>query len=100
MADQHMEMAVGSRPMMQGGSMMQGGMCGMGSQGGGMSRTQGMCPMAKRMQTMDLNKDGVVSREEYLTAHGAMFDSMKKNQQGQVAMADFGMCPMMSGARR
>lgn len=112
MPDQHMGMAGASRPMMQGCSMMQrgspmhagsttqGGMCGMGSQDGGVSGTQGMCSMAKGMRAMDSNKDGMVSKEEYLAAHGAKFDSMKKNERGQVATADMGMCPMMSGARR
>jgi hypothetical protein len=84
--NEHMGMAGGSRPMMHGGAMMQG--------------MQNMAPMAKGMQSMDANKDGSVSKEEFLAAHGAMFDSMKKNDRGQVAMADMGMCPMMSGARR
>lgn len=85
MGTEHMDMAGGSRPMMHGGAMMQG--------------MQNMGPMAKGMRSMDANKDGLVSKEEFLAAHGEMFDSMKKNDRGQVAMADMGMCPMMSGAR-
>lgn len=100
MADQPMGMAGGSRSMMQGSSMMQGGMCSMGPQAAGMGGMSRMCPMAAGMQGMDMNRDGMVSRDEYLAAHAAMFDAMKKNERGQGARADLGMCPMMSGVHR
>lgn len=55
-----------------------------------------MMGMAAHMRAMDANGDGMVSREEFMKAHEAMFDSMKKNDRGQVAMSDMAaMCPMM-----
>ncbi|MEJ7930200.1 EF-hand domain-containing protein [Ramlibacter sp. AN1015] len=60
--------------------------------------------MADHMRAMDTNGDGLLSKQEFLKAHEAMFDRMKKNEQGQVAIASMGsmggmdgmvMCPMM-----
>jgi hypothetical protein len=57
--------------------------------------------MGSHMRAMDTNRDGMLSREEFLKAHEAMFDKMKKNEQGQVeiaamgSMQSMGMCPMM-----
>ncbi|MEJ7931470.1 EF-hand domain-containing protein [Ramlibacter sp. AN1015] len=60
--------------------------------------------MADHMRAMDTNGDGLLSKQEFLKAQEAMFDRMKKNEQGQVAIASMGpmggmdgmmMCPMM-----
>ncbi len=80
-----------------GGNMhsSQGGMHG-GMQGGMSGRGGMMGGMAKHMRAMDSNRDGMISKEEFMKAHEAMFDSMKKNERGHVAMDDMaGMCPMM-----
>lgn len=91
---------------MQGGmpGRMQGGMPG-GMQGGmpgGMQGRPGAAMgMANHMRAMDANGDGMLSKQEFLKAHEAMFDKMKKNEQGQVDIASMGsmgameMCPMM-----
>jgi EF hand len=67
--------------MMQHGAMHGGGaMMGQGSSGammGGMG-----------MQAMDANKDGMVSREEFMNHHAAMYDRMPKNRSGMVDMAE------------
>lgn len=54
-----------------------------------------MAAMSTHMQGMDANGDGMLSKEEFMKAHEAMFDAMKKNERGQVAMSDMAMCPMM-----
>lgn len=54
-----------------------------------------MMGMASHMRAMDANGDGMISKEEFMKAHETMFDSMKKNDRGQVAMSDMAMCPMM-----
>lgn len=54
-----------------------------------------MQAMAGPMQGMDANGDGMLSKEEFMKAHEAMFDAMNKNERGQVAMGDMAMCPMM-----
>lgn len=66
------------------GSMMEGNM-------------QQMMKMMQMMQNMDANKDGMLSKAEFMTSHEAMFDAMPKNKDGVVDMKDMAMCPMMSG---
>src|SRR4051812_15664510 len=39
---------------------------------------------ADDMMKMDTNNDGMVSREEYMKYHEAMWDKMKKNKNGMV----------------
>ena len=43
------------------------------------------------METMDTNKDGMISKEEFMTFHEAMYDSMKKNKDGMVDMKEMKM---------
>ncbi len=60
------------------GQMGHGGMGGMEGKGD----MQAM--MQKRMQSMDTNGDGMLSKDEFMKAHETMFDSMPKNAQGLV----------------
>lgn len=76
--------------------MMGGGMAGGGMMGGDM---QGMMNMMRHMQTMDANGDGMLSKDEFMKTHEAMFDSMPKNPDGLVAMKEMAMCPMMGGQK-
>lgn len=85
---------------------MHGGMH-RGSMEGKTSEKPGaMMGMGEHMRAMDANGDGLLSKAEFLKAHEAMFDRMKKNEQGQVAIASMAsmgsmgsmeMCPMMKG---
>lgn len=75
------------------GGIMGGGM-GSGMMGGDM---KGMMNMMSHMTTMDANGDGMLSKEEFLKTHEAMFDSMTKNKDDLVVMKDMSMCPMMAG---
>lgn len=43
------------------------------------------------MKDVDANHDGMVSKQEFMTHHEAMYDHMKKNKDGTVNMADMGM---------
>lgn len=72
---------------MMGGATMRGGMEG-----------KGAMPMMQHMRAMDANRDGMVSKAEFLRAHEAMYEAMPKNAAGQLDMASMGgMCPMMGG---
>ena len=44
-----------------------------------------------KMEAMDTNKDGMISKEEFMTFHEAMYDAMKKNKDGMVDMKDMRM---------
>lgn len=82
--------AFGAGHGMRGGTgapAMSGGMMGPGS--------GGTMPMMKHMQAMDANRDGMVSRDEFLKAHQAMYDAMPKNTAGQVDLT--AMMGMMGG---
>ena len=39
-------------------------------------------------KAMDVNKDGWVTREEYLSFYGSRYDTMKRNDKGYVAWSD------------
>ncbi len=56
---------------------MHGGGGGSGAMMGGMG-----------MQAMDVNKDGMISREEFMAHHAAMYDRMRKNSSGMVDMSE------------
>ena len=51
----------------------------------------GMAHHQKHAKAMDTNSDGMISRDEFLKHHGAMYDKMKKNPKGGVDMKDFGI---------
>jgi hypothetical protein len=51
-----------------------------------------------KMDTMDANGDGMVSKQEYISHHEAMFDKMDKGGKGMVPMKDMQMS-MMRGDR-
>lgn len=40
------------------------------------------------MQAMDANNDGMISREEFMAHHAAMYDRMPKNSSGMVDMSE------------
>ena len=44
-----------------------------------------------RMQMMDSNGDGMISKDEFMKYHEKMFDSLKKNQDGMVDIKDMKM---------
>jgi hypothetical protein len=55
---------------------------------------------AADMAMMDTNRDNMISKDEFMKHHEAMFDKMKKNGQGMVAVKDMQMSmdqPMRSG---
>ena len=43
------------------------------------------------MKAMDTNGDGMISKDEFMKAHEAMWDKMKKNSKGMVDMKDMEM---------
>ena len=51
-------------------------------------------PSGMAMQ-MDSNRDGMVSKDEFMKHHEAMFDRMKKGPNGMVSVKDMG--PPMPG---
>ena len=53
--------------------------------------------MKMDMKMMDMNNDGMLSRDEFMKHHEAMYDKMKKNKDGMVDMKDMGM--MQSGMK-
>ena len=60
----------------------------------GMSMSKGM-GMGMDMKMMDTNKDGMISKEEFMKHHESMFDKMKKDSNDMVSMKDMHM--MMDG---
>lgn len=42
----------------------------------------------KGVKMMDANSDGMVSKDEFMKHHEAVFDKMKKNSSGSVDMKD------------
>lgn len=86
------------------GSLLAGGIAfanEKGSAPGGMmgGDMKGMMNMMSHMKTIDANGDGMLSKEEFVKTHEAMFDSMPKNKDGLVVMKDMSMCPMMAGQK-
>lgn len=51
--------------------------------------------MKMDMKMMDMNGDGMISKEEFMKYHESMFDKMKKDSNGMVSMKDMHM--MMDG---
>ena len=45
-------------------------------------------PMAKDSMKMDANNDGMVSQDEFMNYHKAMWAKIKKNDKGMAMMAD------------
>ncbi len=52
----------------------------------GMAHKNGM-----NMKGMDANNDGMLSKQEFMSHHEKMYDSMKKNKDGTVDMKEMGM---------
>ena len=50
---------------------------------------QGHGMMQRPMQTMDANKDGSISKAEYLLPTQARFDAMDTNKDGAISKAEF-----------
>jgi Ca2+-binding EF-hand superfamily protein len=44
--------------------------------------------MMQELKKMDVNKDGMVSREEFLKMMGAKFDAMDKDKKGMLSLGD------------
>jgi len=47
--------------------------------------------MHSHMSAMDTNGDGMISKDEFMTYHQAMWDKLPKNKDGMVAMKDLEM---------
>jgi hypothetical protein len=45
----------------------------------------------EKMKMMDTNGDGMISKDEFMKAHEAMYAQMKKNQAGMVDIKDMHM---------
>jgi len=58
---------------------------------------QGKGMRSADMKMMDTNKDGMLSRDEFMKHHEGMYEKMKKNKDGMVDMKDMGM--MQSGMK-
>ena len=56
----------------------------------GMHMKDGM-GMKMDMKKMDANSDGMISKQEFMKYHEAMFDGMKKDSNGMVSMKDMDM---------
>ena len=50
---------------------------------GGMAMKDGM-----GMKMMDVNNDGMISKEEFMKYHESMYDKMKKGSNGMVSIKD------------
>jgi hypothetical protein len=66
------------------------GMMGMKSGQGMMDMKSGDGMMASMMMKMDTNGDGMLSKEEFMKGHEAMFDSMK-GPNGMISLKDMQM---------
>ena len=71
------------QPLSAGYMMLAEGKCGEGKCGGSKGK-EGKCGMAR----MDANGDAVVSREEFMKGHEAMFDKIDKNNDGVIDQSE------------
>ncbi len=55
---------------------------------GGMGMKHGM---KMDMKMMDMNSDGMISKEEFMKHHESMYDKMKKDSNGMVSVKDMQM---------
>lgn len=62
------------------------GKCGQGKCGGMNKATENKCGAAM----MDANKDGNVSKDEFIKAHEAMFANMDANKDGSIDKTEMG----------
>lgn len=46
--------------------------------------------MEMNMKAMDVNKDGMISKDEFMRHHETMWSQMKKNSSGMVDLKDMG----------
>ena len=56
-----------------------------------MKQKRAMHKGGMEMKSMDTNKDGMISKEEFMAFHEAKFDAMKKNKDGMVDVKDMSM---------
>ncbi len=56
---------------------------------GNMAMKEGMG--MQMMKMMDANSDGMISRDEFMKHHEAMYDKMKKGSNGMVSVMDMQM---------
>jgi shikimate kinase len=52
------------------------------------------------MKMMDANKDGMISKDEFMKHHEMMWDKMKKNPSGSVDMKDMEAMHKEMGAKK
>lgn len=55
---------------------------------GDMHGMTGMMSMMRNMHEIDASRDQMISKDEFMKSHEAMFDAMEKNKDGMVAMKD------------
>ena len=53
--------------------------------------------MEMDMKAMDMNGDGMISKDEFMKYHEAMYDKMKKGSNGMVSMKDMQMMSAHDG---
>jgi uncharacterized low-complexity protein len=78
---------------------MPAGKCGQGMCGASMKpkAAVGACGAAM----LDANKDGKISKDEFVNGHAAMFDALDTNKDGALDQAEFGkMVPGKCGATK
>ena len=54
----------------------------------GMNQGMGMGMGMQMIKMMDTNNDGMISKDEFLKHHEAMYDQMKKGSNGMVSVMD------------
>ena len=50
--------------------------------------TGGKTDHMETIKTMDTNKDGMITKDEFMRMMGAKFDAMDKNKTGQISYSD------------
>jgi hypothetical protein len=53
-----------------------------------MKEEKAMAKAEMRMKVMDVNNDGMISREEFMKYHETMWEKVKRNAAGMAMMAD------------